>query len=532
MLSFLLRQREVFPSFPRRRETRFVLNLWIPALAASAGMTFVCVLMKKLTDTMEDHKFLKIRVIMAALLVATLSACMVVGPDYVRPTVITPDAYKENDGWKVAQPKDDLIRGAWWEIFGDPQLNALAAQVSVSNQNLAAAEAQYREAQALVREARASYFPTATIGIGANRSSQSTTIGGGPTSQRTAVSDYSLALDVSWELDVWGRIRRSVESNQASAQASAGDLENARLSFQAALAQDYFQLRELDAQKQLLTATVAAFQKSLELTEGLYAQGVASEADVLQAETQLKTTQAQLINVGVQRAQFEHAIAVLIGKPASDFSIPATPLAGTPPAIPVGVPSELLERRPDIAASERRVAAANAQIGVAEAAFYPSVTLNASLGLESSSLAKLFTAASRFWSVGGSISETVFDGGLRRAQTDFARAAYDATVATYRQTVLSAFQGVEDNLAALRILEDESRVQGEAVKAAERSVVLTTNQYKAGTVSYLNVITAQTIALTNETTAVQLLGQRMTAAVLLVQAVGGGWNASNLPSNP
>ena len=532
MLSFLLRQREVFPSFPRRRETRFVLNLWIPALAASAGMTFVCVLMKKLTDTMEDHKFLKIRVIMAALLVATLSACMVVGPDYVRPTVITPDAYKENDGWKVAQPKDDLIRGAWWEIFGDPQLNALAAQVSVSNQNLAAAEAQYREAQALVREARASYFPTATIGIGANRSSQSTTIGGGPTSQRTAVSDYSLALDVSWELDVWGRIRRSVESNQASAQASAGDLENARLSFQAALAQDYFQLRELDAQKQLLTATVAAFQKSLELTEGLYAQGVASEADVLQAETQLKTTQAQLINVGVQRAQFEHAIAVLIGKPPSDFSIPATPLAGTLPALPVGVPSELLERRLDIAASERRVAAANAQIGVAEAAFYPSVTLNASLGLESSSLAKLFTAASRFWSVGGSISETVFDGGLRRAQTDFARAAYDATVATYRQTVLTAFQGVEDNLAALRILEDESRVQGEAVKAAERSVVLTTNQYKAGTVSYLNVITAQTIALTNETTAVQLLGQRMTAAVLLVQAVGGGWNASNLPSDP
>ena len=415
MLSFLLRQREVFPSFPRRRETRFVLNLWIPALAASAGMTFVCVLMKKLTDTMEDHKFLKIRVIMAALLVATLSACMVVGPDYVRPTVITPDAYKENDGWKVAQPKDDLIRGAWWEIFGDPQLNALAAQVSVSNQNLAAAEAQYREAQALVREARASYFPTATIGIGANRSSQSTTIGGGPTSQRTAVSDYSLALDVSWELDVWGRIRRSVESNQASAQASAGDLENARLSFQAALAQDYFQLRELDAQKQLLTETVAAFQKFLELTEGLYAQGVDSEVDVQAAETQLKTTQAQLINVGVQRAQFEHAIAVLIGKPASDFSIPATPLAGTPPAIPVGVPSELLERRPDIAASERRVAAANAQIGVAEAAFYPSVTLNASLGLESSSLAKLFTAASRFWSVGASVSETVYDGGLRRA---------------------------------------------------------------------------------------------------------------------
>src|SRR6266576_74711 len=469
--------------------------------------------------------------IIAAMLMP-LSACMVVGPDYVRPTVTTPDAYKENDGWKVAQPKDDVIRGAWWEMFGDPQLNALVAQVSLSNQNLAAAEAQYREARALVQEARASYYPTATIGFGANRSSPSTTTGSGPASPRIAVSNYSLPLDVSWEIDVWGQIRRTVESNQANAQASAANLENARLSFQAALAQDYFQLRELDAQKQLLSATVTAFEKSLELTKDLFAQGVDSEVDIQQAESQLKTTEAQLINVGVQRAQLEHAIAVLIGKPASDFSIPATPLASTPPAIPVGVPSELLERRPDIAASERSVAAANAQIGVAEAAFYPTVTLNASLGLESSSLGKLFTAASRFWSVGASVSETVYDGGLRRAQTDFARAAYDATVATYRQTALSAFQGVEDNLAALRILEEEASVQNEAVKAAEKSVVLTMDQYKAGTVSYLNVITVQTIALTNETTAVQILGQRMTAAVLLVQALGGGWNAANLPSNP
>ena len=469
--------------------------------------------------------------IVAAMLMP-LSACMVVGPDYVRPTVITPDAYKEIDGWRVAQPKDDLIRGAWWEIFGDPQLNALVAQVSVSNQNLAVAEAQYREARALVQEARASYYPTATIGFGANRSSSSTTTGSGPASPRVTVSNYSLPLDVSWEIDVWGQIRRTVEANQANAQASAANLENARLSFQAALAQDYFQLRELDAQKQLLSATVTAFEKSLDLTKDLFAQGVDSEADVLQAETQLKTTQAQLINVGVQRAQLEHAIAVLIGKPASDFSIPATPLAGTPPEIPVGVPSELLERRPDIAASERSVAAANAQIGVAEAAFYPTVTLSASLGLESSSLGKLATAASRFWSVGASVSETVFDGGLRRAQTDFARAAYDATVATYRQTTLTAFQGVEDNLAALRILEEEAGVQNEAVKAAEKSVVLTMDQYKAGTVSYLNVVTAQTIALTNETTAVQILGQRMTAAVLLVQALGGGWNISDLPSNP
>jgi len=532
MLSFLLRQREVFPSFPRRRESRFILNLWIPALAASAGMTFVCVLMKKLTDTRENHKFLKIRVIMAAFLVATLSACMVVGPDYVRPTAITPDAYKEIDGWKVAQPKDDVIRGSWWEMFGDPQLNALEPQVSISNQNLAVAEAQYRQAQALVREARASYFPTATIGIGANRSSPSTTTGTGSARPRTTVSDFSLPFDVSWELDVWGRIRRTVESNQASAQASAADLENARLSSQAALAQDYFQLRTLDAQKQLLDATVAAFEKSLELTKNQYASGVVSSADVLQAETQLKTTQAQAIDVGVARAQTEHAIAVLIGQAASTFSLPAMPLTATPPAIPVGVPSELLERRPDIAATERLVASANAQIGVAEAAFYPSVTLSASLGLESSSLAKLFTAASRFWSVGASISQTVFDGGLRRAQTDFTRAFYDATVATYRQTVLTAFQGVEDNLAALRILEDENRAQDEAVNAAQKSLSVITNQYKAGTVSYLNVLTAQETVLSNELTAILIRGRRMSSAVLLIQALGGGWNASNLPMNP
>jgi NodT family efflux transporter outer membrane factor (OMF) lipoprotein len=465
---------------------------------------------------------------MAALLVATLSACTVVGPDYVRPTAITPDAYKEIDGWKVAQPKDAVIRGSWWEMFGDPQLNALEPQVSISNQNLAVAEAQYREAQALVREARAAYFPTATIGIGANRSGASTTTGTG-SARRTTVSDFSLPIDVSWELDVWGRIRRTVESNQASAQASAADLEAARLSAQAALAQDYFQLRTLDAQKQLLDATVAAFEKSLDLTKNQYASGVVSSADVLQAETQLKTTQAQAIDVGVARAQTEHAIAVLIGQAASTFSLPAMPLTATPPAIPVGVPSELLERRPDIAATERLVASANAQIGVAEAAFYPSVTLNASLGLESSSLAKLSTAASRFWSVGASISQTVFDGGLRRAQTDFARAFYDATVATYRQTVLTAFQGVEDNLAALRILEDENRAQDEAVTAAQRSLSVITNQYKAGTVSYLNVIIAQETVLSNELTAILIRGRRMSSAVLLIQALGGGWNVSQLP---
>jgi len=486
---------------------------------------------------------------LASALLVLVSACTV-GPDYVRPSMISPDAYKELDGWKVARPGDGLARGPWWEVFADPQLNDLEARVSISNQNLAVSEAQYREARALVREARAAYFPTVTLALGYTRSRQSTTFGstggsssgtstGGATSTGTsgssgssgdARSDFQAGLDFSWELDVWGRIRRTVESNRASAQASAGDLEAARLSFQAALAQDYFQLRTLDAQKQLLDATVAAFEKFLRLTQDRFASGVASQADVVQAETQLKTTQAQAIDVGVQRAQLEHAIAVLMGQAPSSFSQPPTPLTATPPAIPIAVPSELLERRPDIAAAERRVAAANAQIGVAVAAFYPTITLTASSGFESSSLAKWFTAASHFWSVGPGISQTLFDGGLRRAQTDAARAAYDATVATYRQTVLAAFQGVEDNLAALRILEAEIAVQDEAVKAARKSVDLTTNQYKAGTVSYLNVITAQTIALTDEITAIQISGRRMAAAVLLVQALGGGWSAADLPS--
>jgi NodT family efflux transporter outer membrane factor (OMF) lipoprotein len=486
---------------------------------------------------------------LASAVLVLVTACTV-GPNYVRPSMISPDAYKELDGWKIAHPRDGLPRGPWWEVFADPQLNALEARVSISNQNLAASEAQYRNARALVREARAAFFPTVTLGVGFTRSRQSSTFGvgssrgsstgtssGGVASSGTsgssggARSDFQLGLDFSWELDVWGRIRRGVESNRAAAQASAGDLEAARLSFQAELAQDYFQLRTLDAQKQLLDETVSAFEKFLKLTQDRFASGVASQADVVQAQTQLKTTQAQAIDLGVQRAQLEHAIAILMGQAPSSFTLPAAPLAATPPAIPIGVPSELLERRPDIAAAERRVAAANAQIGVAVAAFYPTITLNASSGFESSSLAKWFTAASHFWSVGPGISQTVFDGGLRHAQTDAARAAYDATVATYRQTVLASFQGVEDNLAALRILDEENGVQDDAVKAARKSVDLTTQQYKAGTVSYLNVITVQTIALTDEITAIQIRGRRMAAAVLLVQALGGGWTAAELPSS-
>lgn len=456
-----------------------------------------------------------------------LSSCMV-GPEYVRPTVETPAVYKEVDGWKVAQPQDDSLRGAWWEIFNDPQLTALEARIDIANQNVAAAEAQFRQARALVREARASYFPIVTMGLGVTRARTPALT---PGAAARTVTSYSLPLDVSWELDVWSRIRRTAESNQANAQVSAADLEAVRLSLQAAVAQAYFQLRTYDAQRELLERTVAAYQKSVDLTKNRYVGGVAAQAEVVQAETQLKTTQAQAIDIGVQRAQTERALALLLGEAASSFSLPTIPLVTLPPPIPVGAPSELLERRPDIASAERSMAVANAQIGVAEAAFFPTLTLSASGGFESTSVTQWLTWPMRFWSVGAGISETVYDGGLRRAQTDFARAAYEATLASYRQTVLAAFQAVEDNLAALRILEQEAQAQEEAVQAAQRSEMLTTNQYKAGIITYLNVITTQTITLTNEITAVQILGRRMTAAVLLVEALGGGWNAADLPSS-
>jgi NodT family efflux transporter outer membrane factor (OMF) lipoprotein len=456
-----------------------------------------------------------------------LSSCSLVGPDYVRPPANVPVAYKESDGWKVAQPQDGVIRGAWWELFNEPQLNALEAQVDISNQNLLVAEAQFRQARALVREARAAYFPTVTLGAGVTHTR--TPALGNSASASTATT-YSLPLDISWEADVWGRIRRTVEANQANAQVSAADLEAVRLSVHAAVAQTYFQLRTADAQQALLERSVSAYRKSVELTKNRYAAGVASQGDVDQAETQLKTTQAQLIDVGVQRAQAEHAIALFIGKAPAEVTVPPASIVTPPPPIPTRVPSELLERRPDIAAAERSMTAANAQIGVAEAAFYPSLTLSTANGFESSSLSQWLTWPMRFWSVGAGVSETVYEGGMRRAQVDFARAAYEEKVAAYRQTVLAALQSVEDNLVALRILEQEAQVQAEAVAAARRSETVTTNQYKAGIVTYLNVITTQTIALTNEITAVQILGRRMTAAVLLVEALGGGWNVGSLPT--
>jgi NodT family efflux transporter outer membrane factor (OMF) lipoprotein len=455
--------------------------------------------------------------------ILALSTACTVGPNYVRPTVDVPSAYREMEGWKVAQPKDELLRGAWWKIFKDPYLDGLEEEVNISNQNLAVAEAQFRQARALVQAARAGYMPIVTAGASYTRSRASSNLSQGAVTPGNTASTYLLPASASWEPDLWGRVRRTVEASQASAQASAADLQSTRLLVQTELAQNYFQLRVLDLQKQLLNETIIAYRKFLQLTRNRYAGGVASRTDVLQAETQLKTTQAQAIDVAVQRAQLEHAIALLVGRPASVFSIPVAPIAMVPPAIPVGIPSQLLERQPDVAGAERRMAAANAQIGVAVAAYFPTVTLSASGGFESTNLSQWLEWPSRFWAVGAALSETVFQGGLRQAQTAQARAAYDATVASYRQTVLTGFQEVEDNLAALRILEEEAQVQDEAVKAAQKSVALTIDQYKAGTVSYLNVIVAQATALIDERTALDILSRRMTASVLLIQALGGGW---------
>jgi NodT family efflux transporter outer membrane factor (OMF) lipoprotein len=477
-----------------------------------------------------------------------LVAGCLVGPDYVRPPAETPETYKEMADWKVAQPQDDIARGAWWVIYNDPQLNALEEQVEISNQNITAAEANFRQALASIRAARAAYFPTVTGGPAYSRfrRSASTTTGNTNTNFQGAsgtsgqsgigssagrvLSDNLLNFAATWELDIWGQVRRSVESSRAGAQASAATLEGVRLSAQSTLAQNYFQLRALDEQKRLFDRTVAAYRRILEMTKNRYERGVVSRADVLQAETQLKSTQAQALDLGVQRAQLEHAIAMLLGKPASSFSIPVAPLTLKVPPIPVGLPSELLERRPDIAAAERNMAAANAQIGVAIAAYYPNVTLNGTTGLEASRLAKWFFWPSRFWSLGSSLTQTLIDGGLRGAQTDQARAAYDATVATYRQTVLTGFQEVEDNLAALRILEQEAQVQEEAVQASRQSVTVSTNQYQAGTVSHLDLLVVETAALTNERTAIDILGRRLSASVLLIKALGGGWKSADLPA--
>jgi NodT family efflux transporter outer membrane factor (OMF) lipoprotein len=481
-------------------------------------------------DCIESSRLALHVLLLALCFVLVLASGCTVGPNYARPSAQSPLTYKEAS--RSSPSISDVIGTSWWEVFGDAELSKLEQQVDISNQNIAQAEARFRQARALVQEARAAYFPTVTVGLGVTGTQPSATVSPGPAKKTTAFTEHSLPIDVSWELDVWGRIRRTVESSEATAQASDADLEAAKLSARAELAQDYFQLRSLDAQKQLLDETAVAFQKSLDLTNNRYNSGVASRGDVLQAETQLKTTQAQAIDVGVARAQLEHAIALLIGKAPADFSIALATLAATPPTIPAGVPAELLQRRPDVAASETLVAAANAQIGVAEAAYYPTVSVNVQGGFESTSLAKWFSALGRFWSAGIAMTQTLFDGGLRGAQVNEARAAYDASVAVYRQTVLTGFQEVEDNLAAQRILNAEAQAQEEAVDAARKSLAVTMNQYQAGIVSYLNVIVAQSTALSNQRTAVDILGRRLTASVLLIKALGGGWNATALASNP
>jgi NodT family efflux transporter outer membrane factor (OMF) lipoprotein len=459
-----------------------------------------------------------------------LSGCTV-GPKYVQPTVPPPPpAFKETpSNWSQASPQDQLPKGKWWEIYGDQQLNSLEETIAVSNQNLKVAYQEYMSARDLVRQARSQLFPTVAVQPSGSRLQLSQNRANVYPTTQSNYSDTILPVELSYEVDLWGQVRRTIESSRENAQASAGDLENVSLSLHSELAFDYFSLRGLDLQKQLLDATVVSFEKALQLTEARYHGGVASDVDVAQAETQLETTRAQDIETGVARAQFEHAIAVLTGQTASTFSIPPAPLTAAPPQIPLGVPSELLERRPDIAAAERRVASANAQIGIATAAYYPQISIAASGGLESATIGALFQGPSALWSVGGSAFETVLDGGRRRAVTQQARDNHEATVASYRENVLEAFQQVEDNLAALRLLDQELTTQQVAVASARRSVDLSTARYKRGITTYLEVLTAQSIALSDERTAADLMTRRMTASVQLIKALGGGWDRTQLP---
>jgi NodT family efflux transporter outer membrane factor (OMF) lipoprotein len=453
-----------------------------------------------------------------------------VGPNYKRPAAPPTPAFKEAapEGWKEAQPNDGAIKGKWWEIYNDPQLNALEEQVSISNQNVLAAEANFRAARYAVGIARAGLYPTVSVGpsVGVSRSSSSL---GSPV-PTTAAGLFDAPASASWTADIWGSVRRGVLANEATAQADFALLENARLSYQSELAEDYFQLHGTDGDIDLLDRTAKSYGDYLKLTKDRFNSGVASGGDVALAQTQLDTTRAALIDLGVARAQFEHAIAILAGKPPAAVTLPALLLKTPPPPVPVALPSTLLERRPDIAAAERTVAAANEQIGIAIAAYYPTLTLSASGGFEASNITKWFSLPSRFWSLGAGMSEVVFEGGKRRAEVRMTEAQYDATVANYRQAVLTAFQQVEDNLAALRILGQEAIAADQAAKAAHDSLDIATYQYKAGTVNYLTVITAQATALANDKTVVDLLARRLSSSVLLVQALGGGWDASDLPS--
>ncbi len=458
-------------------------------------------------------------------LLPLLSACAI-GPDYKKPDAPVPPAYKELKGWKIGTPKQAASDASWWAIYNDPVLDGLEKQVNISNQNLKAAEAAYREAAATVDVARASFFPTVSVTASGTRSGE----GSGSTSSTSlnggrVRTEYSASAGASWAPDIWGRIRRTVEGETASADASAEDLAAARLSAQAQLATDYFELRALDEQKRLLDDSVVAFSRSRDIVKNRYATGVAAKADLLTAETQLNDARSQAISVGVQRAALEHAIAVLTGRPPADLDLPAGAFATAVPVPPTGLPSTLLERRPDIAAAERRVAAANANIGVAEAAFFPDLTLSASYGYSGPTLGKLFQLPNSIWSLGPDLAETIFDAGARSAQVEQARATYDQDVANYRQTVLTAFQQVEDDLAGLRILADQADVQAATVASAREAERFAVNQYKAGTADYTTVVTAQATRLNAEITALGIQRDRLTDSVDLVSGLGGGFVA-------
>ena len=464
----------------------------------------------------------------------SLGACTL-GPDYQRPELPMAAEFKRAEGWKVANPADVLERGSWWRLYGDAKLDALVERLNVSNQNLAAAEAQYRQARALVRGARSQLFPTVGGSAGATRAGQGSSASSAAQSGSgfSGISEsYSVGLDAAWELDIWGRLRRNLEANRANMQASAADLAAVRLSLQSELVQTYLQLRVMDEQQRLLNQTVEAFSRSLRLTENQYRAGIVPKSDVTQALTQLRSTEAQAIDLQWQRAQMEHAIAVLIGVPPSELDIEERDEIPDLPTVPLALPSQLLERRPDIASAERQVIAANAQIGVAEAAWYPDLTLSASGGYRNSSFSDLISLPNRFWSLGPQLAATLLDFGGRRADLEAAETNYDLTVANYRQTVLDSFREVEDNLVQLRVLAAEAVVQRQALEAAQESLRLIQNQYRAGTVDFLSVATVQTSALNNERTYLTLLGDQLAASVQLIAALGGGWEEAQLDFEP
>ena len=487
----------------------------------------------------SQRPFAASSVLCVAAFCAMLAGCNV-GPKYLPPTMTAPEAFKESpeqfkeaDGWTVAHPQDAALRGKWWDIYNEPELNALEDQLNIDNQNIRQAFENFMEARALVREARSQYFPMVGVGGSYTRSRASSSVGsaaGNGTTSGNQSQVFSIPADVSWEPDLWDKVRNTVRASQYSAQLSAADLENERLTEQASLAQYFFEIRGQDALQKILNETVEADKKALEVVRAAYDTGVGDQISVVEAQTTLESAQSAAINIGIARAQYEHAIATLIGKPASTFSIPVEPRTSAPPVIPVGLPSQLLERRPDVAAAERNMASANAQIGVAYAAFYPALTLSATGGMESSTIQKLLEWPSRFWSVGPSISETVYDGGLRRATVNQHIAAYNSDVAAYRQSVLTAFQQVEDSLAEVRILSLQIRRQQEAVDSAQTFLRLESGRYEDGIDPYIDVIIAQTTLLANRQALTVLDIEQMTASVQLIEALGGGWDRSQLPT--